>query len=285
MSSPVNLSPRMSPQPINTFIASSQGSDAKKTEEVAQRTLNSNPEPSTRKRAREGEFQRAPILRLKIPRHRMENSEAQSHQVKSPSERASMQQPSQSNRAPFPQTVSSNLGAPITHPHSTERQSSPIIATPVQPNEGVNLKKFRPLSDKPLKDAQQVIWDNEHRVPVSAARLEYAQKILDEYKSYEKQMIEVPQQVPKEPRNLSKQKAEDVTRAWALVAASRTDATEKEKKRAERLKLYMQKFTPERQTFIKDKVEEITKNQISLEQQENERLREFAEEISQIQSD
>lgn len=284
MSSPVNQSPRMSPQPFNTSFASSQGNNTKSTEQAAQRTLNTNRQPTTRKRAREEELREVPHLHFKIPGHLMRKSE-----VQPPSERASVQQPSPPKRAPLPQTVSSNLDAPMNHPQPRQRsiQPSQIIETPVQPKQAVNPKLLRPLSNKPLKDAQQVISDNAHDVSVNPERLKHAEKTLDEYKRYEKHMIEIRQQAPKELLNLKKQMAKNEERAWGLVAGdrNRTGATEEQKKHAERLKLSMQKFSSERQTFIKNKAEEITKDEISLEQQENERLKKFAEEISQIESD
>lgn len=279
MSSPINYRPRMSPQHFNALSdfpqESEVSSEGKKNQEASQRTLNTNFEPNTRKRARQedSQFQRAPILRLKIPRRFAEGS--------------GLQQPFQPEQAPLSQTISSDLDAPINDPQPAQEfaQSSQIIETPLQPNQEGNPKKFRPLSARAIKDARQVVLDKMNGLPVNDQRLKYAEKTLEEYDSYETNQTHTPKKVSKEAHNSGNKKYQDRMRAWGLAAAARADAPEDVKKRARRLELYMEKFPPERQAFIRKTAEDISQNQITLEEQENERFREFAEEISQIQSD
>lgn len=214
MSSPANYSPRISPQHFNALSDDPQesqvSSEGKRTEEVSQRTLNTNFEPSTRKRARQED-----------PQFRQEG----------------------------------------------------------------NPKKFRPLSARAIEDARQVVSNKMRGLPVNDQRLEYAQKILQDYESYETHQTHTPKKVSKGNHNLGNQRCQDRKRAWSLAAAARADAPEDAKKHARRMELKMEKFAPERQAFIREEAEKISQSQITLEEQENERFRAFAEEISQIESD
>ncbi len=106
---------------------------------------------------------------------------------------------------------------------------------------------------------------------VNDQRLEHAQKTLEEYESYKTYQTHTPKKVSKEAHNLGNQRYQDRRRAWADASAARADAPEDAKMHARRIELYMEKFAPKRQAFIREEAEKISQSQITLEEQENER--------------
>lgn len=241
-------------QTFNASLECPQGNEDKRTEQVAQSTLNTNLAPDVRKRAREEGFESGPVLKISRPLE---------------------------NRTSVPQAVSSHLHAPMSHSQSAAEQ---FVQSVLQPSQEVDPKKFRPSSKQAIEDARNAIKDKQNGLAVSDARLAYARKTLEEYDAFDKHIREEPK--PEDTNDLIKHEKEDIKRAWAIVAGKRKDAPEADKKRGKRIGLYVQKFSPSRQAFINKTVEEITQKQNLLEKREDEELKKFAEEIiSQTQSD
>jgi|GEM_PF-5444488 len=276
MSHPVNRNPSLFSPYFSPLHGPLQRSEVRRTEEVSKRTVNTNLE-STRKRTREEEA-RAPTLRLKISRTVLDAGRSQSVM-------AIAQLPT--NRAPL-RTVSSNLGAPMNNPQPARALVQPLPIDEVHPVRTVDPKKLKPSSDWAIKDARQVIWDKEHGISVSAQRVEYAEKILQEYKTYETnltQEIQAQQGQEMSRKAFSCRRDQDIKRAWALVVGRTRNAPEDVKQYAKNIERSMEKFTPERQKFINELAEELFENQISLQLKEAETFGQFVEEILQVQSD